>query len=73
MEVPETFEFPFPPYKAQEDFMKNLYKALEDKKFGIFESPTGTVSLRVKWYEFALNMGIMTMFFTFSLLILLEI
>ncbi|XP_043238264.1 ATP-dependent DNA helicase DDX11-like [Amphibalanus amphitrite] len=42
MEVPETFEFPFPPYKAQEDFMKNLYKALEEKKLGIFESPTGT-------------------------------
>ncbi|XP_037085599.1 ATP-dependent DNA helicase DDX11-like [Pollicipes pollicipes] len=42
MEPPEIFEFPFPPYKAQEEFMKTLYWALEEKKHGIFESPTGT-------------------------------
>ncbi|XP_037085600.1 ATP-dependent DNA helicase DDX11-like [Pollicipes pollicipes] len=42
MEPPEIFEFPFPPYKAQEEFMKTLYWALEEKKLGIFESPTGT-------------------------------
>lgn len=50
MEVPETllkppqqFPFPFTPYTIQEDLMRNLYEALEGKKLGIFESPTGTV------------------------------
>ncbi len=41
-------EFPFPyaqPYEIQLNFMKALYKTLELKKIGIFESPTGTVSL----------------------------
>lgn len=41
---PEKFPFPFVPYPIQEDFMKNLYEALEGKKLGVFESPTGTVS-----------------------------
>ncbi|XP_028139736.1 ATP-dependent DNA helicase DDX11 isoform X2 [Diabrotica virgifera virgifera] len=40
--IPETFDFPFPPYDIQLDFMKNLYYTLETGKFGIFESPTGT-------------------------------
>ena len=38
-------EFPFPyekPYPIQRDFMTALYKTLEEKKVGIFESPTGT-------------------------------
>ncbi|XP_022912815.2 ATP-dependent DNA helicase DDX11 [Onthophagus taurus] len=39
---PENFDFPFPPYKIQNDFMKNLYEILEAKNLGIFESPTGT-------------------------------
>ena len=42
-----SFEFPFQPYKIQEDFMKNLYDALENDKVGIFESPTGTVSYHI--------------------------
>ena len=42
---PGYFPFPFAPYDIQEDFMKNLYSAIEDKKIGIFESPTGTVSI----------------------------
>ncbi|KAJ8943644.1 hypothetical protein NQ318_005646 [Aromia moschata] len=42
METPEYFDFPFPPYEIQQNFMKNLYLALETKKLGIFESPTGT-------------------------------
>lgn len=44
LEIPESFEFPFTPYPIQNDFMKNLYSLLEEKKLGIFESPTGTVS-----------------------------
>ena len=39
------FPFPFPPYAIQEDFMKALYGTLEQGKVGIFESPTGTVSM----------------------------
>lgn len=39
------FPFPFPPYPIQKDFMAELYKVLEAGKIGIFESPTGTVSV----------------------------
>lgn len=45
LEPPEEFQFPFPPYTIQKDFMANLYRTLEEGKLGIFESPTGTVSL----------------------------
>jgi chromosome transmission fidelity protein 1 len=41
---PSSFLFPFTPYENQHDFMTTLYSALEDKKIGIFESPTGTVN-----------------------------
>jgi len=41
--TPEEFSFPFKPYLIQQDFMKHLYRTLEDGKLGIFESPTGTV------------------------------
>lgn len=41
-----AFPFPFKPYDIQEKFMKELYVTLENQKLGIFESPTGTVSLR---------------------------
>ena len=40
-----TFPFPFEPYAIQNDFMKGLYATLEEGKIGLFESPTGTVSL----------------------------
>lgn len=43
LEPPEIFDFPFPPYDIQQQFMKTLYSSLEDEKLGIFESPTGTV------------------------------
>uniref|UniRef100_A0AAR2LXY8 Helicase ATP-binding domain-containing protein n=1 Tax=Pygocentrus nattereri TaxID=42514 RepID=A0AAR2LXY8_PYGNA len=36
------FPFPFKPYPIQERFMEALYAALEQRKVGIFESPTGT-------------------------------
>ncbi|XP_026670110.1 ATP-dependent DNA helicase DDX11 isoform X2 [Ceratina calcarata] len=42
MQTTEEFPFPFPPYPIQNEFMKELYKCLEDSKLGIFESPTGT-------------------------------
>lgn len=40
------FPFPFPPYSIQKDFMAELYQVLEAGKIGIFESPTGTVSVK---------------------------
>ena len=40
---PNEFPFPFKPYTIQQDFMRELYTALEDGKIGLFESPTGTV------------------------------
>ena len=45
MDVPLTFRFPFEPYSIQLDFMKNVYQCLEQGKLGVFESPTGTVSV----------------------------
>nr|XP_023012292.1 ATP-dependent DNA helicase DDX11 isoform X4 [Leptinotarsa decemlineata] len=42
LDSPEEFDFPFPPYDIQQKFMQNLYFALENRKLGIFESPTGT-------------------------------
>lgn len=39
------FKFPFTPYPIQKDFMKALFSALEGRKLGIFESPTGTVRI----------------------------
>jgi chromosome transmission fidelity protein 1 len=41
----DTFGFPFEPYDIQKDFMKELYNVLSKGNVGIFESPTGTVSL----------------------------
>ncbi|KAI4487393.1 hypothetical protein M0804_005542 [Polistes exclamans] len=42
METPEIFPFPFTPYKIQQEFMKELFKCIENGNMGIFESPTGT-------------------------------
>ncbi|CAH4038213.1 unnamed protein product [Pieris brassicae] len=36
------FSFPFTPYDIQKKFMSELYKTIDDRKLGIFESPTGT-------------------------------
>lgn len=36
------FCHPFRPYDIQLQFMKDLYKVIDDGKVGIFESPTGT-------------------------------
>ena len=42
LKIPDKFRFPFEPYSIQVDFMKKLFKTVEEKKIGIFESPTGT-------------------------------
>lgn len=47
IEPPNEFPFPYAkPYEIQVNFMKALYKTLEEEKVGIFESPTGTVRLQ---------------------------
>ncbi|KIW10910.1 hypothetical protein PV08_10209 [Exophiala spinifera] len=38
----EDFYHPYQPYAIQLEFMTNLYKCIEERKVGIFESPTGT-------------------------------
>ncbi len=46
LSIPNEFPFPYPnPYDIQLNFMKSLYKTLELKRIGIFESPTGTVTI----------------------------
>jgi hypothetical protein len=46
-DIPTDFSFPYDkPYDIQSKFMQALYKTLELKKIGIFESPTGTVRIR---------------------------
>jgi chromosome transmission fidelity protein 1 len=46
LSIPNEFPFPYPnPYEIQLNFMKSLYKTLELKRIGIFESPTGTVKI----------------------------
>ncbi|GJJ75783.1 chromosome transmission fidelity protein 1 [Entomortierella parvispora] len=44
LSVPESFPaFPYPtPYSIQTDFMKQLFQCIDQRKVGIFESPTGT-------------------------------
>lgn len=34
--------FPFDPYDIQLAFMSNMYNCIEERQFGLFESPTGT-------------------------------
>lgn len=48
------FPFPYEPYDIQEQFMRALYRALDQGKVGIFESPTGTVCFagQIKSYLF---------------------
>lgn len=48
LKPPEEFPFPFKPYDIQRDFMRELYLTLERGHVGIFESPTGTVSIGCK-------------------------
>ncbi|KAK9468201.1 helicase C-terminal domain-containing protein [Lipomyces arxii] len=40
--VSRDFHHPYEPYQIQLDFMNALYDSIENGKFGIFESPTGT-------------------------------
>ena len=41
------FPFPFISYSIQKDFVAELYQVLEAGKIGMFESPTGTVSMNI--------------------------
>ncbi|KAJ1813677.1 ATP-dependent DNA helicase chl1, partial [Coemansia sp. RSA 2599] len=38
----EEFSFPMTPYSIQLKFMQRLFETIEDSRFAIFESPTGT-------------------------------
>ena len=40
--APKDFHHPFEPYEIQQEFMEALYGCIEQRKVGIFESPTGT-------------------------------
>lgn len=41
--LPEKFPFPYEkPYNIQQQFMEQLYSCIDNRKIGIFESPTGT-------------------------------
>lgn len=40
----QAFPFPFAPYPIQQQLMQAIFDAIEERKIGIFESPTGTVS-----------------------------
>lgn len=42
LDCPASFPFPFSPYAIQDEFMRALYSVIENRKIGIFESPTGT-------------------------------
>lgn len=46
MEI-QDFHHPFTPYDIQLQFMRALYGCLEDGKVGVFESPTGTIHLKL--------------------------
>jgi len=37
------FPFPFEPYGVQTQLMKAMWEAVENRRVGVFESPTGTV------------------------------
>ena len=49
---PDKFPFPFEPYNIQKDFMEALYKCIENKQVGIFESPTGNLNKKCLLFIF---------------------
>lgn len=51
----DEFSFPYPPYPIQLDLMRELDTCLENKKTGIFESPTGTGKWERRMHERIMN------------------
>ncbi|OAJ41322.1 hypothetical protein BDEG_24943 [Batrachochytrium dendrobatidis JEL423] len=43
--IEQEFPFPYQPWDIQTKFMQSLYKTLDNNHVGIYESPTGTVSV----------------------------
>eukprot|EP00878_Enallax_costatus_P025295 GHUV01027059.1.p1 GENE.GHUV01027059.1~~GHUV01027059.1.p1 ORF type:complete len:134 (+),score=23.11 GHUV01027059.1:164-565(+) len=49
--------FPYPPYEIQQRLMVNVYEALQHRRIGLFESPTGTgktlslICSTLRWLE----------------------
>lgn len=41
----DWFQFPYSAYPIQVDLMNAIYKAIDEGKIGLFESPTGTVRI----------------------------
>ncbi len=37
-----TVKFPYEPYEVQREYMDKVITCLEERKFGLLESPTGT-------------------------------
>lgn len=42
------FRFPFAPYPLQDTLMTQMYDVMARREVGVFESPTGTVGIRVR-------------------------
>lgn len=43
----DWFQFPYSAYPIQVDLMNAIYKAIDEGKIGLFESPTGTVRIKI--------------------------
>jgi Rad3-related DNA helicase len=52
LSIPLDFRFPYIPYPIQNELMKKIFEAIENGGLGLFESPTGTVSI-----IYTLNIG----------------
>ncbi len=51
--VSYPYGFPYQPYDVQESLMNKIFELLKsEKKLGLFESPTGTVSITLKFHFF---------------------
>jgi len=53
----QDFHHPFTPYEIQLQFMRALYRSLEDGKVAVFESPTGKRAKPPSFYWPQSNIG----------------